>query len=131
MYNELRLAEAPYLSSLSLHWEAVVLMNLRIFVMERGTRRRQETKRQGMTIRERKVKTIESRDNIVFLFVTNGLYLRISYFSIYTYFKGSGFNDAHDQRNSLSLSLALCLSFMPRRDRSFFSFFYGKTDHLN
>lgn len=119
MYNELRLAEAPYLSSLSLHWEAVVLMNLRIFVMERGTRRRQETKRQGMIIRERKVKTIESRDNIVFyLLLMVCIYGSVTSLFIHT----SRALGSMTHMINATLFLSLLLSVFPSC--------HGETDHF-
>ena len=55
-----------FLSSSSSFLEAVSLMNLRMFLKERGTLRRWEMKRPGMRTRAKKVKTIE---NIYTIFV--------------------------------------------------------------
>lgn len=55
-----------FLSSSSSFLEAVSLMNLRMFLKERGTLSRREMKRPGMRTRAKKVKTIE---NIYTIFV--------------------------------------------------------------
>jgi len=48
----------------------MILMNLRIFVNDKGTFSRREMKRPGMRKRARKVKTTENKDNIFFLFLS-------------------------------------------------------------